>query len=118
MSKKVENAVVKRTQLGIEDHGILTAFLHVGSGGWGQGFGGYTLDQYDETRKKRIGGKHAGIFVRRVLETLGADDWEKLPGTPCRIRRDIVSGPIVAIGHFTDNKWFEPEVEFAAETSR
>lgn len=114
MSDKIENAVVKRTQLGIEDHGILSAWVHVGGFGWGQGFGGFALDRYDETRKKRVGAAPAGIFVRRVLETLGVEEWERLTGTPCRVRRDVALGPINAIGHFTDDKWFEPALEFEA----
>jgi len=110
VSDKIENAVVKATQFGVEDHGILSAWLHVGAAGWGQGFGGYALDAWDEKKKRRVGSERAGIFVRRILETLGVDEWEKLKGTPCRVRR--VGGLIVALGHFTDDKWFEPKVEF------
>jgi len=63
-------AKVERTFLGFEDHGILTAFLHVsyGTGGGGQGIGGFDL---------RVRG---GRFLERLLKACGVDSWEQLKG--------------------------------------
>lgn len=75
---------IKRTELGIEDHGIMTAWLHVDWRGGGIGVGGYTLDG----PRKDDDGKHLGRFgsdfgmdhVMRILETVGVHNWEDLPG--------------------------------------
>jgi hypothetical protein len=62
-------AVIKRTTLGREDHGIPTAFLHCEGESFSQGAGGYSLD-----------GPYMTAFVMGVLDTLGVESWEKLPG--------------------------------------
>ncbi|HUX00712.1 MAG TPA: hypothetical protein VMY35_07010 [Phycisphaerae bacterium] len=91
-----ENGVVESTMLGTEDHGILTAWLHLKFNGTGQGFGGYAFDAF------------GCEFIRQVLKVLKVDSWEKLPGKPLRVRREHYGGPIVAIGHYIEDRWFVP----------
>lgn len=91
------NALIKSTEIFIEDHGILTIFVHLDYGGAGQGFGGYGLD------------KHASVFIRGVMETVGVTKWSDLPGKAIRVRSDY--GKIVAIGNILKDKWFYPAVE-------
>ena len=75
---------IKRTSLGIEDHGIVTSMLHIEWTGGGIGVGGYCLD----TPRKDDDGKHHGRIgtaygldhIMRILETVGVDSWEQLPG--------------------------------------
>jgi hypothetical protein len=53
----------------------------------------------------------------RVLSTVGVDAWEKLPGTPVRVRGGGFggsSGSIEAIGHYLKDEWLNLE-ELAAE---
>jgi hypothetical protein len=109
-----KNVRISSSSLGMEDHGILTAWLHMLGDGWGQGFGGFALDAWNETARKRVGNVACGIFVRRVLETLELDSWEKLAGTHCRVRSRDLSSPLIAIGHIVKDKWFNPAEEFAA----
>lgn len=90
------NCVIEKTDLGREDHGIPTAMIRVKGGGCGTTFGGFDL---------RWWGYH---FIDRVLDTVGCDRWEKLIGKPCRVK--FIDGTCVAIGHFTDDKWFEPRL--------
>lgn len=73
-------AKVESTYLGIEDHGILTAYVHVTYGGSAQGIGGYGFDQWDEVLKRRKGAAFGTEWIRRFLEAAGVDSWEKLPG--------------------------------------
>lgn len=74
-------AKIESTFLGIEDHGIFTAYLYVDySRGSGQGIGGYSLDDYDPERKERIGTGYGMEWIRRVLLACGVDSWEKLAG--------------------------------------
>ena len=106
----IENVKIRSTMLGIEDHGLTTCWLMLEWPGSGQGFGGRMLG----TEKK----PHAafGFFVRRILETLGTDIWENLPGKYARIEHDDGSGcsqKILRLGHITEDRWFDPEAELA-----
>lgn len=69
-------ARIKQVTLGIEDHGILTSYLHLEYaepgqkiGGTGQGFGGYGL-----------GGEYTALWIEGVLKAVGVDEWSKLVG--------------------------------------
>ena len=73
-------AKVESTFLGVEDHGILTAYVHVSYGGSGQGLGGYGFDQYDPLTKERRGSAYGTEWIRRFLVAAGVDSWEKLVG--------------------------------------
>ena len=73
-------ARIKSTHLGTEDHGILTAYLHVEGDGWGIGVGGYGLDTYDEERKERVPTAYGLDHIVQMARTVGASSWEKLPG--------------------------------------
>lgn len=75
---------IKSTQLGVQDHGVMTATLNVEWSGGGIGVGGYTLDspRKDDNGKflGRIGTAYGLDHVMRLLETVGVDRWEQMPG--------------------------------------
>ena len=109
----VKNAKIERTMLGVEDHGIMSFMLHLDYGGAGQGAGGYALDQYDKERKLRIGWGPGLLLLRTILETVGVESWEKLPGQHIRVRAS--HSKVHAIGHFLDDKrWLDFEAFFEA----
>lgn len=99
---EIQNAKINSTHLGLEDHGIFTAFVYLRGDGWGQGFGGYDLRR----------GKLAFLFLDGVNQAVGVSRWEDLANTGCRVKRE--EGLIVAIGHIIDNRWFEPREVFKA----
>ena len=103
----IKNAVIKGTMLGIEDHGIMTCFLNLDYGGSGQSFGGYSLDGFNESEDKRVGTAWGMEFIRRVLEVLDVDSWEKIKGTHCRVKAD--HGKVYRIGHIIKDQWFDPK---------
>lgn len=74
---------IRSTRLGYEDHGILTANIDIAFPGGGIGVGGYCLDSPAEKGNSRAGrrGTAYGLdHIIRILETVGADRWESLPG--------------------------------------
>ncbi|WP_372699397.1 hypothetical protein [Arthrobacter sp. JSM 101049] len=77
-------ATIKGTALQFEDHGIFTAWLHLEWKGGGIGVGGYCLDtpEKDDNGKfaRRVGTGYGADHIMRVIETVGASSWEKLPG--------------------------------------
>lgn len=110
MSREIVNAKITRTSLSIEDHGILTVFIHLDYGGSSQGFGGYALDTYRADIKKRVGTAWGAEYIRRILEVLEVDTWEKLPGQIVRVERGVHLGDTIsAIGHVLKEQWFDPK---------
>lgn len=111
---EIKNAQIESTSLGPEGHGILTCWLHVTYNGTGQGFGGYAFDGYDKEKKCRYCTAFGMEYIRRLLEVTGVDYWEKLVGTYIRVRvrgESLLNEKIVAIGHITKDKWFEPAID-------
>lgn len=72
-------AKINSTSLGWEDHGILTAMLHLTWEGAGIGTGGYCLDSYVKDAPRR-GTAYGLDHIMRIMETVGVDKWEDLKG--------------------------------------
>ena len=107
----IKNAVIERTFLGKEDHGILTLNLSLNYGdGSCQGFGGMTLDVYSKKEDRRIGHAYGTECLLRILEVVGVESWEELKGKNIRVETDSSSwdGKIIAIGNILSEKWFNP----------
>lgn len=95
---EIVNAKIESTNLGFEGHGVFSFMLHLDYGGGGQGFGGYAL-----------GGEYTNQVIKGILKTLDVENWEDLPGTFVRVKREQ-RGKIHEIGHLLDDKWFNPQV--------
>ncbi len=67
--------------MGVEDHGILTAYIHLTYGkSGGQGAGGMSLDTYDKVKERRVGHALGSEFILRTLRAFGVSKWEDLQG--------------------------------------
>jgi len=110
-ASEIRNATIKSTMLGIEDHGIMTFYVHLDYGGVQQGFGGWALDDKPAGRSNKRPGTAFGMeCLIRILRVLRADTWESLRGKPCRAR--IEGGLVKSIGHCLNDEWWElPEVQ-------
>lgn len=76
-------ARIKRTMLGLEDHGIFTAYLHVEGDGWGVGVGGYCLDapvKVDGKHSHREGTGFGLDHIMMLARTVGSSTWEGCEG--------------------------------------
>ena len=91
---EIENGKIESTNLGPEDHGILTFWLSLAFDGGGQGFGGYDI----WALPCQVLGK--------LLQVLEVKSWEDLKNTYIRVKRDEPFGKIIAIGHIVKDKWF------------
>lgn len=74
MSYEHRNAVISRTFLGVEDHGIFTFNLTLDYGGSGQGAGSYNLQSNGHEAKNGF------RLLRQIIGIVGAESWESLPG--------------------------------------
>ncbi len=108
---------IESTSLGTEAHGIMTFILHFDFGGLMQGFGGYSLDDYDNGKKKRIGIAAGMDAVMQVIKACGVESWEEIKGTTMYALYDregygetikgIKALPFEAGGTFLIEKWRE-----------
>lgn len=98
---ETQNALIQSTGIGIE-HGVLTAWLQLEFDGGGVAWGNRVLE-----------GPYAAAWFRAVLETLGAEQWEKLPGMYCRVRGDRLSvgasSKDMQIGHIIKDRWLDAD---------
>lgn len=108
---EIVNGKIRSVALEIEDHGILSASITIDGDGWTQAFGGYALDNPFEHNGQRIrvGTAWGMEWIRRVLEVLRVDRWEYLVGTPVRI--DHEHSAIHRLGHFLEDRWFDPKTD-------
>lgn len=102
----VQNAVITAATISTAGHGILSAWLSLDYGGTCQGFGGAALFV-----PERHSANYAGLWLWRVMEVAGVEEWSKLVGKTIRARGSW--GGVSAIGHIVKDDWFEPAVEFA-----
>lgn len=80
-------AKIRATHLGEEDHGIMTAYVHLDYGngsGMSQSFGGYALDNplRDAQGKfiRRVGTAEGMELVFAIIRACGVDCWEQVKG--------------------------------------
>lgn len=96
---------IRRTTLGVEDHGIFTFWGHWEAAGSGQGFGGYALDEYDaEVTKKRQPTAYGMRFVQAVMAVVGVREYESVAGSQVIVLRTEPYGNIVGLAHPTDTQ--------------
>ena len=113
MLEEIRNAVIESTRLTVADHGVLSSWIYLDYGGAGQGFGGYCLAT-NPSRKGEKGVTHVcGLYLWRLLEIAGVDDYEKLPGRPIRVK--ATHNGITSIGHYLKDDWFTPKEDLCTQ---
>ena len=112
---KTKNAVIKKTELGWEDHGIFTFTLTLDYGDSQQCAGQYSLDQFVKEKKKRVGTALGLDLIMAIMKTIGVQTWEELAGKHIRVKADF--GKVHAIAPLLGGKWLDFK-KFYAEAMR
>ena len=102
----MKTALIVSTNLGREDHGIMTFMLNIRTGSYGCMVGGYSLDEYQKSTKKRIFYPKSMEVISKILEVVGVDYWEELPGKYIRFEEGR-AGIIEKIGNIIEEKWID-----------
>ena len=110
---EIRNAKITSTMFGREDHGIMTFMIFVEFGACGCGLGGYAIDQYDRPSKSRMFSAKGLEAISKILETVGVEKWEDLPGKYIRIKENGLGSTIDEIGNLMEEKWFNLREFFA-----
>ena len=75
--------VIESTHLGMEDHGIATAFIHCKADSLGVGVGGFGLDRPVKVNGEfshREGTGYGFDHLMQICRTVGVSRWEDLKG--------------------------------------
>lgn len=107
---EIRNAIIESATITNDDHGLLTAWIHLDYGGMSQGFGGYALYLPKGFKHHNINGT-AGHFIWRAMEVAGVDEWSKLKGKSVRVKQN--HNGVYAIGHIIKDDWFCPKEDFS-----
>ncbi len=110
------NAIIESATITNDDHGLLSAWVHLDFGGSGQGFGGYALYLPNSFKHATNQRNYAGHFIWRVMEVAGVSRWEDLKGKTVRARAE--HSKVHAIGHIVRDDWFNPTDDFAKMQAR
>jgi len=105
------NAIIESVSIRNDEHGCLSAYLHLDYGGSGQSFGGYALYVPREFINNENTANYAGHFIWRIMEVAGVDEWAELAGKTIRVKAQRF-GRIKAIGNIVKDDWFYPEIDF------
>jgi len=112
------NAEISNVFFGKEDHGMFVFGLDLACPyNTIRHFGNYEVDAafFDDDNHYlgRTGTAFGMNLILNLLETIGVETYERLPGTMVRLKIDRDNSnceKIVAIGHIIEEKWFYPEV--------
>ena len=112
----IKNARITSTMLGREDHGILTFMIHIEfDSAIHCGIGGYVLDEYDPVNKVRIFKPKSMEVISKILEVVGVNSWEDLPGKYIRFEDNGWGSTITKIGNIMKDDWIDFKEFFAVK---
>lgn len=103
----ISNARIRSTMLGRENHGIMTFIIYIDACNFSCGIGGFCLDEYNNDIKARIFRAESMEAISEILDVVGVDKWEDLPGKYIRFEDNGWSSTITKIGNIINDKWFD-----------
>lgn len=104
----IKNAIIESTMLGREDHGLMTFMIFIKfDKSCSCGIGGWALDEYDKSTKTRVFQATSMEVISKILEVVGVETWEDLPGKYIRFEDDGCGSTITKIGNIIEDKWFD-----------
>lgn len=115
MKDEIINMQITETSLTMKDHGCLTFWIHLKGCSIGGSIGGYCIG-HGYLGAKHFDGSPNGLeAMARIMDTVGVDTWEDLPGKYIRIKDPGLGGTITKIGNLIENKWFDIKEFFSGD---
>jgi hypothetical protein len=102
---EIRNAIITDVMLGREDHGIFTFYIGVNLGNCECYIGGYALDEFDKIANTRVFRPESMEIISKILDVVGVDKWENLPGKYIRVKAGGWGDSIDEIGNIMEEKW-------------
>lgn len=113
---EIRNAIITDVMLGREDHGIFTFYIGVNLGSCECYIGGYALDVFDKTANTRVFRTESMEVISKILDVVGVDKWENLPGKYIRVKAEGWGDSIGEIGNIMEEKWLNFREFFSQKT--
>ena len=104
---EIKNAKISSTMLGREDHGIMTFMIYIDACCFSCGIGGYCLDEFSSATQTRVFRAESMEAISKILEVVGVDKWEDLPGKYIRFEDNGFGSIVTKIGNIIEEKWFD-----------
>ena len=96
----IKNARIFYAMLGQEDHGIRTFTIYINTDEFSCGFA------------RVFKAESSMEFISKILDVVGVNNWEDLPGKYIRFEDNGRGSGITKIGNIIDDKWFDFEEFF------
>ena len=113
--KMIKNARIMSTMLGREDHGIMTFMIYIDAGDFSCGVGGFCLDEFNTASQTRVFRAKSMKAISEILNVVGVDKWEELPGKYIRFEDNGWGSTVTKIGNIIDDKWLDMRKFFGEE---
>ena len=113
MSVDILNAKIENASITMADHGCLTWYLSLNGSGWGVNIGGYVIGHGYLGAKEFKGSEKGTESLMRVMDTVGVENWEDLPGKYIRVCSEEWGSRITKFGNIIEDKWFDCRVFFS-----
>lgn len=104
---KIENACITDVSITMKDHGCLTWYLCLSGAGWVVNVGGYCIGHGYLDAKEFAGSDKGTESLMRVMDTVGVERWEDLPGKYVRVVTESWGGTVEKFGNIIKEKWFD-----------
>lgn len=112
----IKNARITSTMLGREDHGIMTFMIYIDAGDFSCGVGGFCLDEFNTTTQTRVFRAESMEAISKILDVVGVDKWEDLPGKHIRFEDAGWGSTVTKIGNIITDKWFDMKNFFSCDS--
>lgn len=112
----IKNARITSTMLGREDHGIMTFMIYIDAGDFSCGVGGFCLDEFNTTTQARVFRAESMEAISKILDVVGVDKWEDLPGKHIRFEDAGWGSTVTKIGNIITDKWFDMKNFFSCDS--
>lgn len=104
---EIKNAKISSTMLGREDHGIMTFMIYIDACDFACCVGRYCLDEFNPSTQTRVFRAESMEVISKILEVVGVDKWEDLPGKYIRIEYNGFGSTVTKIGNIIEEKWLD-----------
>ena len=116
MNENVVNMKITRTSITMEDHGCLTFYIYLEGASTGVCYGGYNIGRGYLGADKFEGFGQGLEAMMHIMDVVGVEKWEDLPGKYVRMVDPGLGGIVNTIGNIIQDKWFNIK-EFFSEVN-
>lgn len=112
LNYKIENAIIKKVDISMADHGCITLSVELNGNGWGCIFGGYCLGHGYLGAKKFDGSAKGLESIARIMDVVGVSYFNDMKGKYIRVATKGLGSTVKIIGNVIKDQWFDIESFF------